>query len=193
MPNSPSKFISAPLHLRPVMWWKSWGVTVISLSAIWKVWVVFKLLSAKVCTNMVLANLSGSKRMIGSKPAAWMWPLVSQWESDTMYPLGWYFPYRKTRSGSAKKREKDDVRFTMRWKMKLGLQLDTKMMKKDVRFAIGWEIDEKGVQNIQNRVSVWWPACVWTQEQICMCMNRPAYAWIQAAYASSNPRMHKHR
>ena len=48
------------------------GVIVISLSAIWKVWVVSHHLSAKVCTRMALVDLSISNWMIGLKSAARM-------------------------------------------------------------------------------------------------------------------------
>ena len=65
------------MHLRLVMRWKSWGVIVISLLAMWKVWVVSHLLLAKVCIRMALADLSSSKQMIGLKPVACMWPMVS--------------------------------------------------------------------------------------------------------------------
>ena len=75
--DSPSRLIRAPSNLRPVMRWKPWGVTVISLSTMWKVWVVSHHLSAKVCTKMALADLLGNKWMIGSKPATRIWPLVS--------------------------------------------------------------------------------------------------------------------
>ena len=43
----------------------------------WKVWVVSHHPSAKHYTKMALAEVSGSKQMIGSKPAECMWPLVS--------------------------------------------------------------------------------------------------------------------
>ena len=59
------------------MWWKSWGVIVISQSAMWKVWVVSHHILAKVYTEIALADLSGNRQMIGSKPAAQMWPRVS--------------------------------------------------------------------------------------------------------------------
>lgn len=63
----PSKFLSAPSHLRLVIRWKSWGVKGISLLAIWKVWVVSYHLSSKDCTKMALADLLGSKLLIGLK------------------------------------------------------------------------------------------------------------------------------
>ena len=59
-----------PSHRRLVIQWKSWGVIVISLLAIWKVWVVSHHLPANVCIRMALAELSGSKQRMGSKPAS---------------------------------------------------------------------------------------------------------------------------
>ena len=44
---------------------------------IWTVWVVSHYLSTKVCTRLALANLSNSKWIIGSKPTARIWALVS--------------------------------------------------------------------------------------------------------------------
>ena len=76
LPHSPSMFIRALSHLRMVMRWKSQGVTVISLLAMWKVWVVSHHFLAKVYTRMALANLSSSKQIIDSKPTAQMWALV---------------------------------------------------------------------------------------------------------------------
>ena len=66
-----------PSNHKPVMRWKSWGVIVISLSAMWKVCVVSHHLSAKVCIKTALADLSGIKWMTSSKPAVRMWPQVS--------------------------------------------------------------------------------------------------------------------
>ena len=38
---------------------------------------MFHHLSAKHCTKIALVEVSGSERMMGSKPAACIWPLVS--------------------------------------------------------------------------------------------------------------------
>jgi len=51
-------FMIDPLHQRLVILWKSWGITVIFLSTMWKVWEVSHHLSTKDYTKMVIAWLS---------------------------------------------------------------------------------------------------------------------------------------
>ena len=75
--NSPSRAISGSSHQRPVIQWKSYGVTVISMSAMWKVWVASHHLSAKDSTKMALAWLSSNRWITGSKPVARMKAFVS--------------------------------------------------------------------------------------------------------------------
>ncbi|KAK9998217.1 hypothetical protein SO802_017820 [Lithocarpus litseifolius] len=53
------------------------GVTAISRSVIWKVWVVSHHLSTKHCTKIALVEVYGSERMMGLKLVARIWPLVS--------------------------------------------------------------------------------------------------------------------
>ena len=66
-------FFSTPIHSAEVYsLLHPQGVTVISLLVMWKVWVVYHHLSTRDYTRMALADLSGSKRMIGSKPATRM-------------------------------------------------------------------------------------------------------------------------
>ena len=77
MPDSTSKLMMDPSALRSVIWWKSWVVTVNTVLAMWKVWVVSHHLSASTYTRMPLVKLSKSKHMMGSKPATYIKALVS--------------------------------------------------------------------------------------------------------------------
>ena len=70
--------------LRPVIRWKSWGVTVNSFLAIWKAWVVSHHLLASAYSKMLLADLFGIKCMMGSKLAACTKAFVS-------FIKAWYY------------------------------------------------------------------------------------------------------
>ena len=93
-------------------------------------------LLAKACTRMALADLFGNKQMIGSKPVAHMWPMVSSVRVlyHTVTRLVLPLP-KKGAKIYKQKGKKNDVRFIMRCKMMLGSQSDAKIMKKDVIFA----------------------------------------------------------
>jgi len=93
----------------------SWvqGVTiVISLSAIWKVWVVSHHLSARDCAKMVLADLFSRRQVMGLKPAPRMWAFVSLARSLYHLATQLVLPLPEYKDEACKK-DYDDIRFTI--------------------------------------------------------------------------------
>ena len=126
-------------------------------SAIWKVWVLHHHLSTRDCTKMALSDLFGRRQTMGSKPVARMWAFVALARSPYHSATRLVLPLLEYGEIACEK-ECGDVRFTIwikeQWKGSFRFPIRCKMvLESHFRWIIGWETDEKGVQNGQNRVS----------------------------------------